>query len=183
MADSPPAQQRGAIRFVRLRLESTPVLSCLIMSVIRCEGKTKHAPAAFCLSLQRSPCAYKCVAGAATSGVSHSPVSRREVRLKRGFPQNRSCSSVSQTQAGVKWDSVGMSSMCSELALLGVPWQKILFQGKSTCVSCTSAGWPVLGPHVGQGRSSGPVTPGQVMAVPRKVSFSVFWLLSFRRRQ
>lgn len=47
MENSPPVQQRGAIQSVRLRLENTPVLLCLIMSIIRCEGKTKHTPAAF----------------------------------------------------------------------------------------------------------------------------------------
>lgn len=53
MANSPPVQQRGAIRFVRLCLENTPVLLCLIMSIIRCEGKTKHMPAVFSPSPSR----------------------------------------------------------------------------------------------------------------------------------
>lgn len=59
MANSPLVQQRGAIQFVRLCLENTPVLLCLIMSIIRCEGKTKHVPAAFSplpLAAARSPC-------------------------------------------------------------------------------------------------------------------------------
>lgn len=47
MANLPPVQQRGAIQFVRLCLENTPVLLCLIMSIIRCEEKTKHMPAVF----------------------------------------------------------------------------------------------------------------------------------------
>lgn len=56
MANLPPVQQRGAIQFVRLCLENTPVLLCLIMSIIRCEEKTKHMPAVFSPSPSPSHC-------------------------------------------------------------------------------------------------------------------------------
>lgn len=69
MAKSPPVQQRGAILFARLCLENTPVLLCLIMSIIRCERKTKHMPAVLPPSLPAAQAlCMQMLLGAATFG-------------------------------------------------------------------------------------------------------------------